>query len=107
MKKLLALILVALIGLCSGCASSISKVPPGACAYWEHVGNYGPFFQTHVIAHSVVKNPDGSLTVGDYTGMVQVMGYGPHDVVQGLVIDAATVRAAQPAPKTDLPLPQP
>lgn len=94
MKIILTLLFVALLGLCSGCSSLYHAVPPGACNYYEHVGNYGPFLQTHVIAHGVVKNPDGSLTVSDYTGMVQVMGYGPHDVVQGLVIDAATAAAA-------------
>lgn len=88
MKKILFFITLLFVALAGVGCTAITAVPPGGCLYFEHVGNYGPFLQTHVIAHNTVKNEDGSLTVGDYTGMVQVLGYGPHDVIQGLHVDA-------------------
>lgn len=78
--------IVILVVYLSGCA----HVPPGALTHWDHKDSYGPFFQDHFSFNGVVKNTDGTLNVSQYEGSWSIMGFGPTDSIQGLVIDPAT-----------------
>jgi hypothetical protein len=94
MKTLITLVLLAATLILSGC-STLTNIPTGACTRWEHTGNYGPIFQTHLVFQGVTKTADGGLTVGSYDGTALYMGFGPHDHIEGLVIAPATVAAAE------------
>lgn len=87
MKKFLPLLLLALLS--AGC-STLSKiqVPPGSLTSWHHIGNYGPF-RTDVTIQDVTKLPDGSFVLGHYEGEATWMGFGPHDIIDGLHIDGS------------------
>lgn len=71
----------------AGCASAPKiAVPPGSLTAWHHIGNYGPF-QTNVTVTEAQKLPDGTFVLGHYDGLAQWMGFGPHDIIDGLHID--------------------
>lgn len=93
MKNVLKTLLVAIAGIAlgfalTGCATKIA-VPPGSLTSWHHIGSYGPFLSDDVAVQDVTKNPDGSFTVGHYEGKLTIMGFGPHDIIDGLHIDAS------------------
>ncbi len=89
MKTLLAL---ACLALC-GCASNI-KIPPGSLTSWHHVANYGPW-QSRVTLTNVQKLSDGTFVIGEYDGQASWLGFGPHDIIEGLHIDG-TGQVAMP-----------
>ena len=94
MKTILPLVLISVSLAFSSCASAPKiTVPPGSLTSWTHTDNYGPFID-HVILTGVKKNPDGSFTVQHYDGQAGWLGFGPHDVIEGLEIDAAGTPAA-------------
>ena len=83
-------LLLAATALCalSGCLGPHIAIPPGELASWEHIGSFGPW-QSHIVMHGVVKQADGTFRVQDYSGSATWLGIGPHDVIQGLVINPA------------------
>ena len=86
-KPIRLLILALALGLgLVGC----SNIPNGEFTNWTHDGNYG-VFTSHYEAHNAVKQSDGKIIVGSYTGSIKVAGgYGPSDTITGLVIDPKT-----------------
>lgn len=91
MKKLL-LPLLLLPLLLSGCLSGI-KVPPGSCATFTEVDNYGPV-SVSVKIIGVSKQTDGTFNLAHYDGQVSYLGFGPHTIIEGLTIDSAGNAAA-------------
>jgi hypothetical protein len=72
----------------AGCADPLTplrKLPPGSLTSWTHTGNFGPW-QSRVIVTGVVHTKDGSVSISHYDGAAGWMGFGPHDVVEGLVL---------------------
>lgn len=104
MKNVLKTLLVTIAGIAlgfalTGCASKI-QVPPGALTSWHHIGSYGPFLSDDIAVQDVTKNADGTFTVGHYEGKLTIMGFGPHDIIDGLRIDGTgniVASAATPA----------
>lgn len=74
----------------AGCSS----IPNGEFTSWTHDGNYA-VFATHYEAHNAVKQADGKVMIGAYTGSIKVMGgYGPSDTITNLVVDPKVVPTA-------------
>jgi len=95
--RLFPLLLLLALAL-SGCATSI-KVPPGSLTSWHHIGNFGPW-QTSVTVQDVTKLPDGTFVLGHYDGTAGWLGFGMHDIIDGLHIDGnGNPVAPIPAPK--------
>ena len=88
------LLFLPILLLLSGCLSSI-KVPPGSCATFTEVDNYGPV-AVKVMIMGVAKQTNGTFTLAHYDGQVSYLGFGPHTIIEGLTIDAQG-NAAAPA----------
>ena len=93
--RIIAMYLAAFVALLFAGCSTLQNIPTGACTRWEHTGNYGPVFQSHLVFAGVEKTADGGLKVAQYDGTITYMGFGPHDMIEGLVIEPAMVAAAQ------------
>ena len=90
--KILLLIPVLLI---SGCSTLNSiKVPPGSLTSWHHLGNFGPW-QSNVSVTDVTKLTDGTFVLGHYDGSAGWLGFGEHDIIDGLHIDGGGVPVAK------------
>lgn len=97
MKTAILLPIFGILALLNGCTSIANlKVPPGSLTSWHHIGNYGPF-RTDVTIQDVTKLPDGSFVLGHYEGEATWMGFGPHDIIDGLHIDGSGTPVSTPA----------
>jgi hypothetical protein len=87
--KILPILLLALT--LSGCSTLSSiKVPPGSLTSWHHLGNFGPW-QSNVSVTDVTKLTDGTFILGHYDGSAGWLGFGEHDIIDGLHIDGSGV----------------
>lgn len=68
MKTLLLLPLL----LLSGCA--LANLPPNSCESASFSLNVGPFFAQHATLAGVIKNSDGSYSIGNFTGDTSYLG---------------------------------